>query len=89
MGLPRHDRHDGSESCGCSGGVIVGNVFNTGGRRGGEVVGFVAEFLVGEVGKGGVQEEGEDVGEHGGVDQVGGFVEEAAEGGGGCGCWRR
>jgi len=50
-----------------------------------------AEFLVGEVGEGGVEEEGEDLGEGGGVDEVGCFVEEAAEGwgrGGGSG-WER
>lgn len=50
-----------------------------------------AELLVCEVGEGGVEEEGEDLAEGGGVDEVGCFIEEAAEGwgGGGGGGWER
>ena len=42
--------------------------------------------MVGEVREEGVEEESEDVGEGWGVDKIGCFVEEAAQGFGCCGC---
>ena len=48
--------------------------------RNGDSEGLCAEDVVGEVGKEGVQEEGENVRSGGGVDEVGSLVDEAAEG---------
>lgn len=83
MRLLRHHRQDGRELRLGGVGVGFGGDFGdagVGGRvQGRELEGLGAEFLVGEVGEGGVEEEGEDLGEGGGVDEVGCFVEEAAE----------
>ncbi len=70
----------------CQVGIEVGDFLDAGHGGGAEeFVGVAADVLVGEVGEGGVEEEGEDLGERRRVDEVGCFVEETAEGGGGCG----
>ena len=52
--------------------------------QGRDLKGLASQSLVDEVRECGVEEEGEDLGERGRFDEVGGLVEEAAEGGGAC-----
>lgn len=88
MGLARHDGEDGGHfRLGGAGGVGLvrfGMEFcdargGVGGGGEGEFEGLGGGFNVDEGGESGVEELGEDVGEWRGVDEVGGFVEEAAE----------
>lgn len=83
MCLSRHHRQDGSELRFCGGGVLVEDFLDSlrgiGGGEG-DFEGLGSQDVVGEVGEEGIEEEGKDVRGGGGVDEVGGFVEEATEG---------
>lgn len=87
MGLPGYDRENVGEFRPGLPGMHVGGDDGDGrggvyGVQGGRLllVGLILDFGVDEEGECGVEGVGEDVGEMGGRDEVGGLVEESAEG---------